>query len=156
MKPDTNTTPIKSKMYRNILSITALFLLFMLSVASTSGFTYAQDWIYSGTARTGDGDSFYIFLNYSSNSSHNGSLRFYERHSFISTQTLPSGKKYLSVELSRKVDCNNRKIADTAAVFKDGNGDIVEKYSSSGEEQYVTVSFGNNVNYKVFRIICNK
>ena len=143
-------------MYSKIFSLISIFSLLTLILAPAVPESNAQQWSYVGLAKTANGSSFYIFVDKTGNGEENDAIRFRQKHSFNSQRSLPAGTKYRDVEISRVIDCNSLEIADREAVFKDENGAVVEKYISGTETRFTGIDISNNVNYEIYKIMCNK
>lgn len=140
-------------MYR-IIYIQILLLCLLFSFIFIPSVSYSQQWNYIAIAHLNEDTNFYLFLDYSKSNKDDTLIQFREKHSFNTAQSLPSGSKYMTVEITRVINCKDLLIADKDAYFRDDDGSVVEHYSSNGENRFKEINIQNDVNYEVFKKIC--
>jgi hypothetical protein len=143
-------------MCRNILSLRAATIIPMIFFILATNTLSSEQWSYVGVAKTDNGNSFYLFLDKDKKHTGDNKIQFREKHDFNKPQSLPSGKRYNSVVITRIIDCKELKIADTEAVFIDAKKRTVDSYSAVHENGFTDILLKNDVNYEVFKIICDK
>ncbi|MFI5324337.1 MAG: surface-adhesin E family protein [Thermodesulfobacteriota bacterium] len=114
----------------------------------------AAAWQPIGFGTQGGSSKFRVFVDTDSIQVFGGKVRFWQGHVFYDEQTLPSGKAYIRVSISRVVDCNDLSDSTLEAVFYGASGDIVDKYGTQGVMQFHLVK-PDTVSGEVLKFVCD-
>lgn len=143
-------------MYRNISLKTLIYLLPVILTMIPVNVSVSEEWSYVSIASMETGDRYYLFLYQNGpDIGKSGTRHFKEKHVFNKSRYLPTGTMYNTAIISRKAHCKENRITDVEVEFSNSSNSVVEKYRSDKDKVIYEVADGNNVNSKVFRLICN-
>lgn len=137
-------------MHRILLQFLILFTNFFL----ICNYSFASEWKYLGYATLENDEIFYVFVDIKSSSIANNEKIIIEKHVFNNLQMLDEENTYVSVEIERLLNCNEKKISNLKVTMYDANGNKVKNYTQSSRDIFTEISNEDDVNYSVYREFC--
>lgn len=131
-----------------------LIILAILLIFLNVNFLLSADWNYIGFSKMNNDEIFFVFIDKEFNSTKSNEIIVRQRHLFNNPQTLPTGLKYTSVELERRMNCKNKSILTHKAIFSSEDNTNIETYIANEEKTSQKISKNKDINSSIFEAFC--
>ncbi len=138
-------------MHRILLQFLILFTNFFL----ICNYSFASSWKYLGYANVESGEIFYVFVDKKNSKLSGNEKNIFEKHVFNNSQKIAGDKDYMSIEIERILNCNEKKILTSKVNMFDSNGNSVATFTQTDKNLYTKILNKNDVNYSIFKEFCD-